>query len=394
MTDPLGQSQVLPYLKGLSQKGYRITLLSCEKPERSSQQDLIRQICAESNIDWQPIPYTRKPPVLSTLKDVRNIRRLAEQLHRRQPFDIVHCRSYIPALVGLAMKERHGIKFIFDMRGFWADERVDGGLWRLSSPLYKTVFSYFKKKEKQFLEQADAIVSLTHAAAAEIGQWPLARHTPIDVIPCCVDTELFVPTHFGSPEQQALKRQLAISEVCCVLGYVGSLGTWYQLPEMLQFFKAWLGSRPDSIMLFVTTEPKEMILLEAELQGIDPSSIRVVSAARREVPLYISMMDYGLFFLKQVFSKKASSPVKQGELMAMGIPVICNAGVGDSDRIVQQYKAGVLVYEYTPAGYRQAIASLDNTVFDPAAIRAGSLDYFDLNKGIECYAGIYGRLLA
>jgi glycosyltransferase involved in cell wall biosynthesis len=258
--------------------------------------------------------------------------------------------------------------------------------------LFKTIFSYFKKKEKQFLERADAIVSLTHAAVTEIAEWPLSRHMPIDVIPCCVDTELFVPTHFGSPEQKALKAQLGISEACCVLGYVGSLGTWYQLPEMLQFFKAWLDSRPDSIMLFVTTEPKEMILLEAELQGIDPASIRVMSAARKEVPLYISMMDYGLFFLKQVFSKKASSPVKQGELMAMGIPVICNAGVGDSDRIVQQYRAGVLVYEYTPAGYRQAIAELDRTTFDPAAIRAGSIDYFDLNKGIESYARIYERL--
>ena len=33
MTDPLGQSQVIPYLQGLSKKGYQFYLLSCEKPE-------------------------------------------------------------------------------------------------------------------------------------------------------------------------------------------------------------------------------------------------------------------------------------------------------------------------------------------------------------------------
>ena len=78
--------------------------------------------------------------------------------------------------------------------------------------------------------------------------------------------------------------------------------------------------------------------------------------------------------------------------MAMGIPVICNAGVGDSDRIVTQYTSGVLVHEYSPAGYQQAISALDNTSFDPSAIRAGSIDYFDLQKGVESYARIYERL--
>src|SRR4051794_20204501 len=34
LTDPLGRSQVLPYLTGLAERGHRITVLSCEKPER------------------------------------------------------------------------------------------------------------------------------------------------------------------------------------------------------------------------------------------------------------------------------------------------------------------------------------------------------------------------
>jgi glycosyltransferase involved in cell wall biosynthesis len=382
----------LPYLKGLSQKGYGITLLSCEKPEREAQQEAIRQICQMAGIDWQPINYTRKPPVLSTLKDVRALKQKTLELHRAKKFDIIHCRSYISALVGQWMKKKYGVPYIFDMRGFWADERVDGGLWRLSNPLYKTVFTYFKRKEKEFLESADAIVSLTHAAAHEIGSWPLAQHQPIDVIPCCVDTDLFVPDHFGSEAQKKLKEELGIPEDTCVLGYVGSLGTWYELPEMLQFFKAWLTARPDSIMLFVTTEPEEMILQEAMEQGVDTFRIRIASAGRKDVPVYISMMDYGIFFLKQVFSKKASSPVKQGELMAMGIPVICNAGVGDSDRIITQYASGVLVHDYSAPGYQQAIAALDHTPFDPSAIRSGSIDYFDLQKGIESYARIYERL--
>ena len=36
------------------------------------------------------------------------------------------------------------------MRGFWPDERVEGGLWNLQNPLYKLVYNYFKKKKETF----------------------------------------------------------------------------------------------------------------------------------------------------------------------------------------------------------------------------------------------------
>jgi len=38
-----------------------------------------------------------------------------------------------------------------------------------------------------------------------------------------------------------------------------------------------------------------------------------------------------LFFIKPVWSKKASSPTKLAELMGLGIPVFSNSGVGDVD---------------------------------------------------------------
>ena len=34
MTDVLGQSQVIPYLAGLTKMGYTFTILSCDKPDK------------------------------------------------------------------------------------------------------------------------------------------------------------------------------------------------------------------------------------------------------------------------------------------------------------------------------------------------------------------------
>lgn len=395
MTDPLGQSQVLPYLCGLSRLGYRITLLSCEKPERYNKfRTTIENICTQAGINWQPIGYTATPPVISTIKDIRNLHKRAYALHKQHNYSIVHCRSYISAMVGLNMQKRFGTKFLFDMRGFWADERVDGGLWNLKNPVYNAVYKYFKKKEKQYLQQADHIISLTYAGSDELNQWPLHRKLPITVIPCCVDTTLFDPATIIPAQQQQLRNQLNIQPQKNVVGYVGSIGTWYLLNEMLACFRIIRKQDAHAVMLFVTTEPASMVHAACDRLGIDKDTVIVHPAARQEVPLYISIMRYGLFFIKPCFSKKASSPTKQGEIMAMGIPVICNANVGDTAYVVSKYHSGIALEELNETTYQRAIYTINDTTYYAAEIRAGAIDFYGLNKGIALYAGVYQQLTA
>ena len=57
--------------------------------------------------------------------------------------------------------------------------------------------------------------------------------------------------------------------------------------------------------------------------------------------LEIGISQYFLFCLASV--NLSSSPTKQGELMGMGIPIICNSGVGDVDLIVEKYQSGYVV---------------------------------------------------
>ena len=393
MTDSLGQSQVLPYLCGLSKRGYLITLLSCEKPERFEQfKPTIESICIEANINWQPIMYHAKPPIISTLKDIKNLYELAYSLHHQYQFSIVHCRSYIAALVGLSMKEKFGTKFLFDMRGFWADERVDGNLWRLSNPMYKIIYNYFKKKEKVFLIEADHIISLTNAAKSEINSWSLTpKSLPITVIPCCVDTTLFSTENVTHQQQDELRSALALKQSDFVIGYVGSIGTWYLLDEMLDYFKTML-QKQKSIFLFITNEPASMILEEAQKKNIPKEVFVIRSVARKEVPLYISIMNYSLFFIKPSFSKMASSPTKQGEIMAMGKPVVCNARVGDTEFVVNQYQSGVVVSDFKTVDFDCAINAINKQTFDAATIRRGAIEFYGLDKGIALYAGIYDQL--
>jgi glycosyltransferase involved in cell wall biosynthesis len=206
MTDPLGQSQVIPYLEGLTKLGFEFHLLSCEKPERfESGYHQMAEKLKEAKIFWHPVPYTSSPPVLSTLKDIRRLNKEAEKLNREHKFQAVHCRSYIAAFVGLRLKKKHKIPFIFDMRGFWADERIDGKIWNLKNPFYYVIYKYFKKKEKEFLNHSDHIVTLTENGKSEIiRSFGLTKNVEISVIPCCVDNMHFSRENISTSEVNEL----------------------------------------------------------------------------------------------------------------------------------------------------------------------------------------------
>lgn len=394
MTDSLGQSQVLPYLKGLSKEGYRFQLISFEKPERFEKyRETIQRFCNEAGIDWHPLMYTKNPPLLSTVWDVFRMKRLAKQLHETHRFSTVHCRSYIAALVGRNMKSRFGTKFIFDMRGFWADERIDGKIWSLSNPVFKAVYGYFKRKEIQFFREADYIISLTENGKQEIQSWKSLKgyDLKIQVIPCCVDLQLFDPKKIAQESLTALKKDLKISTDQRVLGYVGSIGTWYMLPEMLDYFAEFQRVHPSSVLLFVTNEQPESIRSIAAEKGISAESLRIVSCLHHEVPKYIALFNQSIFFIRPTYSKKASSPTKQGEIMAMGIPLICNAGVGDTDYIVQKFQAGKVIQECSVANYREAIQT--EIQFSPETIQHGAHVFFSLEEGIKRYLQVYRAVI-
>ncbi len=396
MTDQLGQSQVLPYLSGLSRRGYQIHLLSCEKPERFERfKAQIQALCDREGITWHPIPYTAKPPVLSTLRDIMAMRRSAFALHLKLNFQVVHCRSYIAGLVGLEMKRRFATKFLFDMRGFWADERVDGGLWKLKNPIYATIYNFFKGKEKQFLAEADQVISLTHAGRKEMERWDkrLPHPLPVTVIPCCVDSRLFDPSTVSEERKGELRTQLGIRPEQIVLGYVGSIGTWYLLEEMLQYFKELKHVVPDAVFLFLTNEPPSLILSSIVGYGLKPGDFRILAASRADVPAYISLMHHSVFFIKPSYSKKASSPTKQGELMSMGVPVVCNAGVGDTAHVVNTYHSGVVVEVFTTEALAEAAKTMMGSRFDADAIRKGAEEYYGLEHGVELYQTVYEKCL-
>lgn len=397
MTEPLGQSQVLTYLTGLSKTGqYRFVIISFEKANTFKEMaDEINNTCTEAEIKWHPLPYKQKPAVLRPYSNVLRMQRFAQLLHKKYQFSFVHCRSYLPSLVGLRLKKKYKLPFIFDMRGFWADERVDGGIWSLNKMIYRMTYHYFKRKEKEFLSAASHVISLTKAAKQEMLSWPdSSSFSAITVIPCCVDLNMFNDNLIERNSRINILNALKIAHDSFIICYSGSLGTWYMLDEMLKFFKQLSAKIPKAIFLILTGEPQEMVFSEATTVGLAHDLLRVLKVPRHNVPEYLTICNMGLFFCKPVYSKMASSPVKQGEFMAMGIPVISNSHIGDTTEILNTYKAGIVINEFNDDAYFEAINMINSNSFSSTEIKKGAEDYFSSEIGILKYKEVYESVVS
>lgn len=377
LTDSLGQSQVLPYLCGLAAH-FQITIISFEKPSYTDElRKSIADTCYQHAINWIPLPYHKNPPVLSTLYDLFILNNTISRLLKKNKFEIVHCRSYITALIGLSLKRKRNIKFLFDMRGFWADERVDGGLWNLKNPAYSLIYKFFKTKEREFIQEADHVISLTNNAKQEIISWKL--NTPITVIPCCVDLALFDRTKIEEKDQHELKTQLGIGPNDFVLLYLGSWGTWYMTLEMIDFFIKLRKHKPESKFLIITGDH-----VEIQNSAIERDII-IKKIPRHKVPLFISLASCSVFFIKPAYSKKASSATKMAEIMAMNVPVITNPGWGDVEEIIQS--AGGWLYE-------TGTSDFDLKKFDEKITNGYEYcrENLSLESGITKYNAVYKKL--
>ena len=396
MTDPLGQSQVIPYLAGLTKYGYSFTILSCDKPERfASQKEYVETLLEGLPINWVSIPYHKNPPVLSSIYDYRALKQQAKELHLKESFHLVHTRPGLPTLVALWMKKKYGVRFLNDVRGFWADERVDGGMWNLKNPVFKLVYKFFKKHEYECLEKADAVTCLTYAAKEEMLSWNQVAKQPLSVtvIPCSADLSLFDPGNIDHRLRNKFANELQIEPGDLLFSYLGSIGGWYLTDEMMRLCKQLSDKFPAAKFLFISPHRHEVIEAAAARQGLSASKIITRQAQRHEVPVLLSFSTYSIFFIKPCYSKISSSPTKHGEIMAMGIPVITNSGVGDVATIVDKYQAGFVLNDFSESSFQSVVNKIAAGVrFDATQIRNGAKDFYSLQNAIGRYNKVYSSI--
>ncbi len=380
--EPLGQSQVVAYLRLLAADS-SIHLISFEKDtdwQRTVERQVLEKLLGEAKVIWHPLRYHKKPTALATSWDIVQGVVVGCYLLLHHRLALVHGRSYVASLIAWIIQRLTSAQFLFDMRGFWADERVDGGLWPRGGRMYR-VAKWF---ERQLLLNADHVVSLTHTAVREMEKFPylVGRMPPVTVIPTCADLVRFCP-------QPAIKKEFLV-------GYVGSAGTWYEFDATVACFAELLRLRPAARFLIINRNEHSYIQERLIAGGVPLTAVELRSASHSEMPQQIARMRASIFFIKPVFSKQASAPTKLAELLGCGIPCLANSGVGDMAEILEGEKVGVAVGDFSPESLRTGLAKLLDLLLEPGVESrcvTAAHKHFSLDEGVRRYAQVYRSLL-
>lgn len=87
--------------------------------------------------------------------------------------------------------------------------------------------------------------------------------------------------------------------------------------------------------------------------------------------------------------------MKLAEYLACGLPVIINAGVGDSDEFVADQKLGAVVNGFNETEYRRALLEIEDLASAETRNRArqAAERFFDVRRvGVERYARLYEKV--
>lgn len=387
LTEPLGRRQVLPYVVGLGRRGWRFSVVSFEKIATADAEarGQVRAELEPVHASWIPRRYHKRPTLAATAFDVAS--GIGTSVRRDGQVDLIHARSTVPALMAAAAARVLRVPWIFDVRGLVAEEYADAGHWPADGLLFRLTSAC----EGRLLRAAPGLVFLTERIRDEFARRGAWSEKPTAVIPCAVDLTAFAPS---AEARSRVRAALGLGEGP-VLTYAGSLGSWYRLREMLDFYEVAAGEIPGLSLVVLTPSELEARALVAG-HPLAPR-IRTLRVRPEQVPEYLGAADAGLCFLGDHHSKAASSPTKYGEYLAAGLAVVTNPWTGDAARL-EGDPAWILVRSFSRDEYLAVARDLRRKLEDPARLRQAAQALarrcFSLEEALDRYEGLYRRVLA
>lgn len=384
LLEPLGQSQVLAYLRGLS-RAYRITLITYEKDEDSAdaaRMQAMRTECERLGIRWLPQRFCPRPKVIAPALSMLRLVWLLRREVRSQGALLIHARSYIPAAVAMTVSRLTGVPFIFDMRALWPEELITAGRLRRGSVLHHVIIA----AERTCLRRAGAVVSLTHAAVRHLSRvYPgeMIGQT-IAVIPTCADLDRFVPAK-QAPEHR-------------VIGCLGTvLSGWFRLDWLKSFLSVASQHDPSAVFALTTRDDPVRVRAALDPDGRLGERLRIAPSAPGDVQTVLQGQTASvMFYAGGEISELGRSPTRMAEILGCGLPVVANDGVGDVASIIREHRVGVLAESSDPRAMAIAWTELMTLLKDPdlpARCRRAAEEVFSLETGTTAYARLYHQLI-
>jgi len=301
---------------------------------------------------------------------------------------VVHCRYYYAGFIALlaAKLSFRRVKVIFDVRTLLPEQGLVNGTWSPGS----LEFRFWKAVERWMFRRSDRVMAVSPAMSTRISEAdPKVR---VEAIPNFVDLELFHP----DPGLRTEKRRELGLEEREVLAFSGTLGGRYPAERTAAAAHAFFQIFGDKsfLLLLTSSDQKRLAPLAESLGslGLEPGTHwKALNVSPEEVPAYLNAADWGLLVLADFLTSETFLPLKFGEYLALGLPVLTHPANRELVRLVESYGVGGALEESLEPQVLLQRLEEKKSEMRRRCLETASAE-FDLRRFASRYAEIYSEL--
>ncbi len=322
--DPVFQSAVMPYLKMMKDVDRKFILLTWEQQQfllSKDEKKIIFDDLSTFGIVWYSTCWhSGRFKVLKKAFDFIKALVLSVYLINKHKAEKIFSEGFPGAVIGhylsLLTKRKH-IVHTFEPH---ADYMLESGVWQASNWEYK----FLKKMEIRVAKHAQYVITATEAYKDILSAKGI---TNVEVIPSCIDTSVY---KYQPDERKILRNDLGLSDDTIVIVYLGKIGGMYMEEELYQFMKFILNFESLNVQFYLFTD-KDKRNIESELNKINVpiEKILIRQLNKNDVPRFLSAADIAFCGIRPIVSRRYSSPIKNGEYWACGLPILMPSGISD-----------------------------------------------------------------
>ncbi len=382
LLDPLGNSQILPYLEGLSESGFKLIVLSFEKTDRKK--ILIEKLnnrLKSKDIKWIYLPF--KKQFFGYFRRILKSYYLLKKTSRNKKIILFHTRGILTALVYLISRLK--CPLIYDIRAF-SGEYID--CKRLSS---NSIFAYVLMIfEKIIINISSGIVVLDESGLLFLKQNFKRLKAEVKVIPTCTDIKKF-------PILDKVSDGRIVNDYRFV--FLGGARFPYRPDLAIIFIKRLLENNINCKIDFINERDQDYIKKLCKDFNLSSKNYNIFSLPQKEVSTHLIKYQSGLIFNTSGRWRKMSCPTKLAEYLAAGLHIISLSGIEAINRLSKKQPNSFEVLEeinFKENLTEKKIGEIIKNISDPCVstnARKLANNYFDISIANRQYSELYKKLL-
>lgn len=376
INDPLSVATVLPHVKILAEMPHvkKIFLLSFERGQ-ISETDL------PSCVEHRTIIEKQFPPVINKFLSFFSGWRLLKKIHKNNNIDYCFCRSSFAGILGYHLKKKYKVPFLVESLEPHTDYMIESGEWRKNG--LKSII--LRKYEKAIFKKANYLLPVSQNYINRLIKLKISE-SKLKLLPCTIDVNKF-KFDLASRERLRKLNNFGVNDIVGV--YVGKFGGIYYDKQAFELFRFFKTSIDNFKLIILSPNDREEVEGELYSAGFEDVDFTIKKVSPAEVPSYLSMSDFGIAIYRESAFSNCLSPIKVGEYLVNGLPVVLPERIGDDSEIIKSHGIGDLfTFSSGALSLELSILKIIKNKDSRAMISEIGVKYRNRNISLEVYQNI------